>query len=522
MQSIEYVFVGALMLVSITMLCFYIYRKKNRSTLFLGLVGIAAMIRCVSTGELILMQIFPGIPWELLVKLELTSWYTIVPGWYLFFWSLFPKEFRKPVIMGVVVLILDLITFSTPATVHTEMVFYAQIASLIFIMVLMILMGMAVWRKRDGAILMFFSFAIVGASVLSEALYHMSFINGFIPLPFSYLILIVMQVILLAKMFSQAMNRVEHFSEELIEKVEQRTKELKSTQAQLFHSEKMASLGELTAGIAHEIKNPLNFVKNFAVLSTELSEEVITIVTNTNMENYESIRPEMLSILQDLHGNSEKITMHGIRANGIVEGMMLHARGQGGSKQEVNINALVEEALSLTYHGLLAKNPDMEVTIEKQLNDVGAVEVIPQEITRVLLNLFGNAFDAVRLKSGKMRASDFTHIPQERSGSQAVLSVSKSVDGVDYFPMVCVTTERLKGAVDIRIRDNGPGIPDEIKHKIFQPFFTTKATGEGTGLGLSISHDIIVNGHGGTLTCHNNAVGAEFIIALPLDARRTV
>lgn len=263
--------------------------------------------------------------------------------------------------------------------------------------------------------------------------------------------------------------------------------ELKTTQAQLIQSEKMASLGELTAGIAHEIQNPLNFVTNFSDVSAELVQELLE----------EQQRPDRdadleAELLQDLKQNLEKITHHGQRAASIVRGMLEHSRQSTGERQPTDINTLADEYLRLAYHGLRAKNKSFNATINTFFDPaVGSIEAVSQDLGRVLLNLFTNAFYAVQKR-------------QEAAGAGFVPTVS------------LVTRRNAAGEVEIRVRDNGTGIPEDVRQKIFQPFFTTKPTGEGTGLGLSLSYDIVTKGHGGTLEVESaEGQGTEFIITLP-------
>nr|WP_198174842.1 two-component regulator propeller domain-containing protein [Spirosoma arboris] len=270
--------------------------------------------------------------------------------------------------------------------------------------------------------------------------------------------------------------------------LEQSLTELQSTQTQLIQKEKLASLGELTAGIAHEIQNPLNFVNNFSEVSAELVEELKeeALAGNTN---------DVLAIADDLSSNLKKINHHGGRASSIVKGMLEHSRTESGEKRPTDLNALADEYLKIAYHGLRAKDKtgfncelvtDFDPTLE-------LVEVAPQEIGRVLLNLYNNAFYAV-LEKQKMTPAN-------------------------YHPTVSVSTQRSESGVEIRVQDNGTGIPDGVKVKIFQPFFTTKPTGEGTGLGLSLSYDIITKGHNGTLTVASQpGQGTTFVISLPTQA----
>lgn len=281
-------------------------------------------------------------------------------------------------------------------------------------------------------------------------------------------------------------------NERLQQKVDEQTTELrqslehlKATQAQLIHSEKMASLGELTAGIAHEIQNPLNFVNNFSEVSNELVDEMNEELNKGDIE-------EAKAISEDIKQNLEKITHHGQRADGIVKGMLQHSRTGTGKTEPTDINKLTDEYFRLAYHGLRAKDKSFNATLETNFDDtIGKINVVPQDIGRVILNLFTNAFYAVDDKKS--------------------MSESK-----DYKPTVSVSTEKSKNKVIITVRDNGNGIPKKALDKIFQPFFTTKPTGKGTGLGLSMSYDII-KAHKGELTV-NTEKGkfTEFKISLPI------
>ncbi|MBC6607572.1 HAMP domain-containing histidine kinase [Hymenobacter sp. BT188] len=261
---------------------------------------------------------------------------------------------------------------------------------------------------------------------------------------------------------------------------------LENTQAQLVQREKMASLGELTAGIAHEIQNPLNFVNNFAEVSTELAAELQAEAAQPE--------PDLLTLreaAEDLRQNQERIQQHGRRAANIVRDMLAHARANSGARVPTDLNALADEHLHLAYHSLRAKDPQFNAALTTHFDpSLGAVEAIPEALSRVMVNLFNNAFYAL----------------QQRKKTE--------VNG--YRPEVQVYTHRTNGHVEVRVRDNGPGIPAPIRDKIFQPFFTTKPSGEGTGLGLSLSYDIITQGHGGTLTVDSQeGEFTEFTIELP-------
>ncbi|TRW24755.1 hypothetical protein FMM05_09645 [Flavobacterium zepuense] len=261
--------------------------------------------------------------------------------------------------------------------------------------------------------------------------------------------------------------------------------ELKLTQNQLIQSEKMASLGELTAGIAHEIQNPLNFVNNFSDVSVELLQELKEELEKGDVE-------EATAIADDVIGNLEKIAHHGRRADGIVKGMLQHSRASSGQKELTDINTLSDEYLRLAYHGLRAKDKSFNAELITHFEEnLPKATVVPQDLGRVLLNLFTNAFYATQQQ--------------------------KNIEGEGFKPTVSITTIATGNSIEIRVKDNGTGIPDAIKDKILQPFFTTKPTGEGTGLGLSLSYDIVVKAHGGTIDIMSaEGKGSEFIITIPV------
>ena len=260
-----------------------------------------------------------------------------------------------------------------------------------------------------------------------------------------------------------------------------------------MQTEKLASLGQLTAGIAHEIKNPLNFVNNFSSLSAELIDELDETLAPAPLD--QKMRDDVGELTAMLKANLEKVVQHGKRADSIVKNMLLHSREGSGEHRAADINALVEESLNLAYHGARAEKPGFDITLKRDLDpEAGAVELYPQEITRALLNLISNGFYAATRR--KSEAEDET-----------------------FEPALRATTKNLGKTVEIRIRDNGTGIPPEVKEKMFNPFFTTKPAGEGTGLGLSMSHDIIVKQHGGRIDVETEpGVFTEFIVTLPRRA----
>jgi len=268
--------------------------------------------------------------------------------------------------------------------------------------------------------------------------------------------------------------------------------ELQTAQASLVHAQKMAALGQLTAGIAHEIKNPLNFVNNFAELSGELLLELKETTAPAVAALGEDERAAVDEVVGMLRGNLDKIAEHGKRADGIVKSMLEHSRGVSGERRVVDLNALIEEALNLAYHGARAQDASFNITLERDFDrGLAPTELSPQEVTRVFLNLFGNGFYATTKR--------------QRDGA-----------GPEFRPTLTVATRDLGDAVEVRVRDNGTGIPLNIRDKLFQPFFTTKPTGEGTGLGLSISYDIVTQQHGGTITVESEpGAFTEFTIRLP-------
>jgi signal transduction histidine kinase len=286
------------------------------------------------------------------------------------------------------------------------------------------------------------------------------------------------QIELVSTFADQAVIAIENVR--LFEDVEARTRELaksledlRTTQDRLVQTQKLASLGQLTAGIAHEIKNPLNFVNNFSVVSSELIDELQD--TLKGIPLHDQARAEIKELADTLKGNLDKVVQHGKRADAIVKNMLLHSREGSGEHRVVDINAIVEESLNLAYHGARAEKQGFAITLQRSLDPTaGEVDIFPQDITRVLLNVISNGFYAATKRKAEM-------------------------DRGYYEPNLTAATKNLGDRVEISIRDNGIGIPPDVKAKMFNPFFTTKPTGEGTGLGLSISHDIVVKQHGGSI-----------------------
>jgi len=276
-------------------------------------------------------------------------------------------------------------------------------------------------------------------------------------------------------------------------------RDLKAAQASLIQAEKMASLGQLTAGIAHEIKNPLNFVNNFAGLSVELLDELKETAAPAINALADEKRAEIDETITMLTGNLERIAEHGRRADGIVRSMLEHSRGTSGERRSVDLNGLIEEALNLAYHGARAQDASFNITLERDFAEgIAPMGLVPQDITRVCLNLISNGFYATTKR-------------QKEGGDPK------------FKPTLKVSTRDLDDAVEVQVRDNGVGIAPEIKDKLFQPFFTTKPTGEGTGLGLSISYDIVTQQHGGTIEVDSRfGEYTEFTVRLPRAHRTTM
>ena len=419
-------------------------------------------------------------------------------------------------VLGVVFLTVTSVSLLTPDAPLTQYIYYGSILGLLVEVVRKVVLARKSNQRGSRSLILSFVLMIVFLSarllIISGTIQVGSVQNwaNFLMIafyactPLTLSMLIARSISTTEKELQSKLKEVEELSLEkqrilsqqndLLEKqVAERTsaltqslKHLKATQQQLIQSEKLASLGELTAGIAHEIQNPLNFVNNFSEVSVELLDELKS--ERTKKERDEELENE---ILDDIFQNLEKINYHGKRASSIVTGMLQHSRASTGKKEPINLNTLADEYLRLSYHGLRAKDKSFNAKMNTFLDEsLPKVNVIPQDFGRVLLNLINNAFYAVQAK-GKLEIKD-------------------------YSPTVSVHTQATEQGIVIKVEDNGTGIPEELKSKIFQPFFTTKPTGQGTGLGLSLAYDIVTKGHGGTIELDSiEGEGTTFIITLP-------
>ncbi|WP_460981647.1 ATP-binding protein [Spirosoma fluminis] len=515
--SHNYMVAGIFLMLSIIHFLYYLYRKQ-RVNLFFGLM---ALFCC---GSFVLAQSFLTVTNSLVFEWVFLAQGTVVMAFMIFLLTAYYTFLQQPfswlfriIVVGLIA--PKIIAHFVPAYSATSL-FITAFTVLLFFDCIRISV-IALRRRHPNARFVLFSLLAMVAVLLigslasiwvsyyypaySRYLGNVTNLVFFLLLPLSFAVILARDYAQTNRNLEERLKQVEQLSteKELILKEQNETLErqvaertsaltqsladLRDTQQQLIQREKMASLGELTAGIAHEIQNPLNFVNNFADVSVEL-------VTELNEERDRGVnRDEGLEaeLLGDLEQNLQKISQHGNRAAGIVRGMLDHARLSSGQRERTDINALVDEYLRLAYHGIRAKDENFNAHLVTNFDaGAGKLNVAPQDLGRVFLNLFNNAFYAVQERSIK--------------------------DGAAHVPTVTVRTHRMAGGVRIMVSDNGSGVPDPVKEKIFQPFFTTKPTGQGTGLGLSLSYDIVTKGHQGTLALDTSNSGeTSFIITLP-------
>lgn len=521
-RFIFFIEAGVFFILAFLHFCFYLADKKNKTNLYFS---ISTLALCIAT-LLIEMSIRP-------LNAALTAFagftglilFHNVSGFFIY--SAIRNQFttRKNPIRNTTILAYCLagvlILYFFP---QTTKVFTVYLPYFITIAAAIIILIKAALRKERGAVALTISFSVYFILFLAFCLelygvipstsaytfsilyfQDMYFHFAVLSLPIAFSLYLARDFTNTSKDLEKKLAEVERLSEEkqqilagqketLELQVKERTnsltesiKELKQTQAQLIQSEKMASLGQLTAGIAHEIQNPLNFVNNFSEVNGELMSEMKAELAVGNLQS-------ATEIAGDIEQNLEKINHHGKRAESIVKGMLEHSRQSTGEKQPTDINALADEYLKLAYNGLKAKDKNFNAVLKTDFdNTIGKIDIVAQDIGRVLLNLYNNAFYAVSLSAaGGFKETDSS-----------------------YIPTVTVSTKKFGETILISVKDNGPGIPDNIKDKIFQPFFTTKPTGQGTGLGLSLSYDII-GAHGGELKVASRvSEGAAFTIVLP-------
>jgi signal transduction histidine kinase len=483
---------GCLFMTGLFFFGLYLFGRRDRSILYFSLFAIAYSYRIVGANTYVLQSIYPGMEWSLGIHLEYLSLLISIIFFSVYTRALYPKEAGKYLVPVQLVFCLSLVAM---VLVFPPIVFTSLLNIFLIVMFGLVICAFYVYfkafrNKRVGA-----NFALMSTAVLLVVFILIIFqYFELIRLPRivlfgGYLSFFFLQSLILLFRFTHALNKAiselgqqKKIVEDSNAALQATISELNATQAQLIQSEKMASLGELTAGIAHEIQNPLNFVNNFSEVNIELIDEMKAELSGGNTT-------EAIAISEDIRKNLGKINHHGKRADSIVKNMLLHSRKRTGQREPTDINALADEYIRLSYHGLRAKDKTFNAAIHTRFDEtIGEVSVVPQDIGRMLLNLYNNAFYAVQQKA-------------------------KSA-GPEYQPAVTLMTRKEGSKVLITISDNGTGIPDSVKEKIFQPFFTTKPAGEGTGLGLSMSYDI-VKAHGGEMVVRSVAgEGSEFIIQL--------
>jgi signal transduction histidine kinase len=481
---------GVLLMMFLSHFLLFLFFRDDRTNLFFALFALCMSVFPVLGSYLFFaLEQFMGGFWigPVAGTALMTGMLMLLVAIYLLFYERIPWQFWVILIVTAVALVASR---SSIGSWHVRVA-----VAVIFLEILRITVR-AVWKKQVGGwtmsmgVLVMFGFWVLTISgLLSDVISGPVMMLAF---PVAVSVLLASRAARRSHELREQREIISRHAEQLEFQVEERTAELKqsledlkNTQDQLIQAEKMASLGSLTAGIAHEIKNPLNFINNFAEVNEELAQELEEEITKE--EDNDDL---VADIVADLKQNASVISEHGKRADSIVRAMMQHASGGTGEREQVDLNTLVSEYVGLAYHGKRAQVEDFNVTITDDLDpSVGKVSIVPQDIGRVLLNLIGNAFDAVHEKAQK--------------------------DGEGYKPAVIISTHHVGGNVEIRVSDNGPGVPEEIRSKIFEPFFTTKPTGSGTGVGLSLSYDIVTQGHGGSLRVEaSEDGGAMFVVVL--------
>ncbi len=493
-DAFDILLAGCLLMTGLFFFGLYLFGRRDRSILYFSIFAIAYSYRIVGAGTYVLQSLNPGMDWSLGLHLEYLSLLTSIIFFSLYTRALYPKEAGKYLVPVQLFICLSLVA---AVLIFPPIIFTSLLNIFLIVMFGMITCAFYVYfkafrNKRVGANFALMSTAVLLVVFILIIFQYFETVNLPRIILFSgYLSFFFLQSLILLFRFTHALNKAiselaqqKKIVEDSNAALQASISELSATQAQLIQSEKMASLGELTAGIAHEIQNPLNFVNNFSEVNTELIDEMQAELAGGN-------NPGAIAISDDIRKNLEKINHHGKRADSIVKNMLLHSRRNTGGREPTDINALADEYIRLSYHGLRVKDKTFNAAIHTRLDEtLGRIAVVPQDLGRVLLNLYNNAFYAVQQKA--------------------------KTAGPGYQPAVTLTTRKEGGKVLISVADNGDGIPESVKEKIFQPFFTTKPAGEGTGLGLSMSYDI-VRAHGGEMIVHSlPGQGSEFIIQLPL------
>ena len=489
-DSFDILLTGCLLMTGLIFFGLFLFGSHDKSILYFSLFALVYTYRVIGARTFVLQSIFPDLPWGVGLRLEYLSLLFSIIFFSLYTQQLYPRETNKWVIRVQIALSLAflVIVLFFPPIVYTRL-----LNEFLVIMGGMIVYALYVYfkaqrNKRVGAV---FALLSTGVLLLIFVILIWQYF-GIIETPrvtlfIGYLSFFFLQSLILLFRFTHALKRA-------IGDLEKSLADLNATQQQLIQSEKMASLGELTAGIAHEIQNPLNFVNNFSESSIELSEELKTEMLASPFDV-----AKLESLVDDLVKNQEKINFHGKKTESIVKSMLQHSRRSSGQKEFTDLNALADENVRLAFHGMRAKDKSFNVTLQTDFDpSLSKILVVPQDLGRVVLNVLTNAFYSVSQK--------------------------KALSAPGFEPTVSVSTRRVVLAggtrwAELRIRDNGMGIPAGVIAKVFQPFFTTKPTGQGTGLGLSLSYDIITKGHGGQMKV-STAEGefAEFVIYLPAEA----